>query len=162
MQSDDIIHVTVRSAVAAPRERVWAHATSFAGVNLELGPFLSMSHPPGGDVLTPELATGAPLFRSWLRLFGVLPIEWDRIGFAAIEPGRGFSERSTMALLAPWHHDRALADIAGGTAIEDSLAFRPRLPGTGGIARAIVTALFRHRHRRLARLFGPARAIESL
>jgi ligand-binding SRPBCC domain-containing protein len=154
-------HVTVSSAAAAPRAAVWARIATFEGVNDELGPILAMSAPPTVTALTPDLATGQPLFRSWLRLFGILPVDYDHIGFGAIEPGEYFAERSTMGSLAIWHHDRRLHDVAGGTTVVDHLAFVPRLPGTGRIARVIVRALFRHRHRRLARHFGAIAPITS-
>lgn len=154
-------HVTVSSAVAAPRATVWARIATFGGVNDELRPILTMSAPPGVPALTPDLATGQPLFRSWLRLFGILPVDYDHIGFGAIEPGECFAERSTMGSLAIWHHDRRLADVPGGTTVVDHLAFVPRLPGTGPLARVIVRALFHHRHRRLAKHFGAIARITS-
>lgn len=146
--------VTVSSVVAAPRATVWAHVATFAGVNDELGPFIRMSHPATTAALDGSLPLNRPLFRSWLLLFGLLPVDYDHIGFAAIETGSGFAERSTMGSLKVWHHDRRLEDVPGGTRVTDRLAFLPRVPGTAGIARRIVGALFRHRHRRLARRFG--------
>lgn len=154
-------HVTVSSAVAAPSRQVWERIATFEGVNDELAPLLAMSAPDGVPALTPDLATGRPLFRSWLRLFGVLPVDYDHIGFAEVVPGERFAERSTMASMKIWHHDRSLRDVEGGTAVTDHLAFVPRLPGTASIARAIVQALFRHRHRRLARRFGAVAPIAA-
>lgn len=149
-----MIKVTVHSEVAAPPSRVWDHVSTFAGVNDELAPLLRMTHPPGQSVLDDNLPLNRPLFRSWLLLFGVLPVDYDHIGFAAIVPGEGFSERSRMASLEVWHHDRRLAPVPGGCAVTDTLSFVPRVPGTGRLAAVLVTALFRHRHRRLARRFG--------
>ncbi|MCF4166219.1 hypothetical protein L2U69_11235 [Zavarzinia compransoris] len=146
--------VTVSSVVAAPRAAVWAHVSTFEGVNDELGPLVRMSHPATTAVLDESLPLDRPLFRSWLLLFGVLPVDYDHIGFAHIAAGSGFAERSTMGSLKVWHHDRRLEDVPGGTRVTDRLAFAPRLPGTAGVARRIVGALFRHRHRRLARRFG--------
>lgn len=146
--------VTISSAVAAPPAQVWEHASRFAGVNDELAPVLRMTHPPGQAVLDASLPLGRPLFRSWLLLFGVLPVDYDHIGFAAITPGEGFSERSSMGSLRLWHHDRRLAPVTGGCAVTDTLGFAPRVPGTSPLAASLVGALFRHRHRRLARRFG--------
>ncbi len=146
--------VTIHSAVAAAPDRVWDHVSNFAGVNDEIAPVLRMTHPPGQAVLDAGLPLGRPLFRSWLLLFGVLPVDYDHIGFAAITPGEGFSERSSMASLRLWHHDRRLAAVTGGCSVTDILAFIPRIPGTGRLAAALVAMLFRHRHRRLARRFG--------
>ncbi|PWR18533.1 hypothetical protein DKG74_18725 [Zavarzinia aquatilis] len=146
--------VTIHSEVAAPPRRVWDHVSTFAGVNDELAPLLRMTHPPGRDILDDSLPLNRPLFRSWLLLFGVVPVDYDLIGFAALVPEKGFSERSSMASLKLWHHDRALTPVTGGCAVTDTLAFVPRMPGTGRLAAALVAFLFRHRHRRLARRFG--------
>lgn len=154
--------VHVRSCIAAPLDLVWSHVSGFEGVNDELAPVLRMSHPPGQDRLHEGLPLGRPLFRSWLLLFGVLPVDYDLIGFAAIETGRGFAERSTMGSMKIWHHDRRLRPVTGGVEITDRLAFSPRVAGTGALAQAIVAVLFRHRHRRLARRFGGMTTIEVL
>ncbi|MDD3445259.1 MAG: hypothetical protein PHS60_07600 [Zavarzinia sp.] len=146
--------VRVASTLAVARPVLWTRVSCFEGVNDELGPIVRMSHPPALTVLDETLPLGRPLFRSWLRLFGILPVDYDHIGFAAITPGVGFSERSTMGSLRVWHHDRRLDDVEGGTLVTDTLCFAPRIPGSAGIARALVAALFRHRHGRLARRFG--------
>jgi hypothetical protein len=146
--------VTVISAVRADRAALWARIAGFAGVNDELAPWFRMTAPAGSVTLSADLATGTPLFRSWLLLFGVVPVEFDLIGFERIVVGAGFAERSRMGLLAPWWHDRWLDDVPGGTRITDRLRFGARLPGGDALAAPIVRALFRHRHRRLARRFG--------
>lgn len=97
---------------------------------------------------------GVPLFRSWLLLFGVLPIDFDHIGLEAVDPTSGFVESSTMLSMRTWRHERRVTPLpdGAGSRVSDTLTFTPRIPGTGALLAAIVGALFRHRHRRLARL----------
>lgn len=57
-----------------------------------------MSIPRGaGDLTIDALDVGRPIGRSWLRLFGVLPFDYDDLCLAELEPGRRFREESTMA-----------------------------------------------------------------
>lgn len=67
--------LTVTSAVPAPAPQVWRHATSFEGINFEMMPMMRMTTPPSVRGLDAEqLVLGEPLFRSWILLFGVLPV----------------------------------------------------------------------------------------
>src|SRR4051794_8195897 len=111
-----------------------------------------MTVPRGIDV---DALRPGHLGRSWILLAGVLPIDYDDIGLAVLEPGHGFRERSTMGSARAWHHDRELVPLpAGGTRVVDEVAFAPRLPGFGGIQAFVFEAMFRWRHRRLRRHFG--------
>jgi ligand-binding SRPBCC domain-containing protein len=96
---------------------------------------------------------GERLFRSWVLLFGVLPIDYDDLTLVAIEPGRGFQERSRMLSMRVWEHDRTLTPDGTGCVVRDELRLEPRLPGMGPLLEWVVRALFRHRHRRLRRRF---------
>src|SRR5690606_29522993 len=57
----------IRTELAAPAVDVWAHATSMAGVNEELGPWVRMTHPADlSDLSTaPPDLMGSVAFRSW-------------------------------------------------------------------------------------------------
>src|SRR6266446_2498174 len=70
------IELTFRSALSAPRDRVWAWVTSVEGISRELSPIVRMTTPRGvkriGDV---PIEPGKPLFRSWILLFGIIPID---------------------------------------------------------------------------------------
>ena len=94
----------VSSVVARRPDAVWARATTIAGVNAELWPLARMT----GEG---EIREGA-LGRSWILSLGVLPIDYDDICLEAVEPGRGFRERSRIGVvlgLAPRPHARAAA-----------------------------------------------------
>ncbi len=141
------------SRLAAPPDAVWARVSTLAGVNAELAPLVRMRAPAGTrveDLIDRDLA--CPLL-----LLGVLPIDLHRLHLEHVDPPHGFRERSTTLLHRAWHHDRTLRpDGAGGTLLTDRVAYAPRVP----VPRALVAAVFAHRHRRLARTFGsgsPAR-----
>jgi hypothetical protein len=100
-------------------------------------------------------STPGPLGRSWLLLFGVLPVDYDEIGLERIEPGRGFLERSTMLSQRLWEHERTIEPAGTGAAtLVDRVAWEPRLPLPGRLLRPLIAAVFRHRHKQLRRHFG--------
>ena len=149
--------IRVSSRLSAPPEAVWERAMSAAGINDELGPLLRMTVPRGLDEL--DLATVEPgrLGRSWILLFGLLPVDYDDLGLERVEPGRGFLERSTMLSQRLWEHERTIEPAAGGgCTIADRVAWEPRPPLPGRLLRPLFGAVFRHRHRRLRRRFGTA------
>jgi ligand-binding SRPBCC domain-containing protein len=148
--------VEQESVVAAPPEAVWARVSTFEGVNDELRPLMRMTAPARVRALDPsEVVLGECIFRSWVLLFGVIPIDYDDITLIALEPGRGFYERSRMLSMRVWEHERTLKpDGDSATRVRDRLSFEPRLPGSGPLAERVIRATFRHRHRRLRRRFG--------
>jgi hypothetical protein len=95
--------------------------------------------------------------KSWLLLFGFLPVDYDDLGIAELEPGRRFLERSTMLSMRLWQHERIVEPAGeGACTVTDRLTFQPRLPGTARLSRAVIEFLFRHRHGRLVERFGAA------
>lgn len=146
----------IASVLAAEPAAVWERAMSAEGINAELRPLLRMTTPRGLESLDLHGLEPGPLGRSWLLLFGVVPIDYDEIGLARIEPGRGFLERSTMLSMRLWEHERTIEAGAEGTTISDRLAWEPRLPLPGRLLRPLIAALFRHRHKQLRRRFGGA------
>jgi hypothetical protein len=147
--------VEVTSVVSAQPDAVWERVASVVGVNLELGPWLRMTAPRGIDAIDPaEVPLGRRWFRSWILLLGLIPVDYDDLTIVELEPGRRFLERSSMLSLRVWQHERVLEpEPGGGTRVTDRLAFTPRRGVPRGLARVIVRALFRHRHRRLGRWF---------
>jgi hypothetical protein len=144
--------VVVSTRLAATRHEVWRHARTMDGVNEELWPFVRMTVPRHARGLTLEdVPLGEPAFTSTLLAFGVLPIDRHRLTILRAERGRGFLERSSSLLQRTWEHERTLGD--DGT-VTDRVTFASRLPGAERVARPVVHALFRHRHRRLSGRFG--------
>jgi ligand-binding SRPBCC domain-containing protein len=146
--------VEVTSVVAAPPDAVWERIASFDGVNYELGPWLRMTAPRDVRTIEPaQVPLGQRWFRSWVLLLGLIPVDWDALVIVELEPGRRFLERSSMATLRIWQHERILEPADAGTRITDRLTFTPRRAISKRIARAVVGFLFRHRHRRLRAWF---------
>lgn len=144
----------VVSVVPASAAEVWARVSTMQGVNAELAPLVRMTHPPGMDRLDPaRIRLGERLFRSWILLFGVLPIDYDDLTLVRLEPGRGFLEDSPFLSQRRWVHERTLDAVPGGCRVTDRVSFEPRLPVGGRILQAVFHAVFRHRHRRLRRAF---------
>jgi hypothetical protein len=146
----------VASTLRAEPEAVWERAMSAEGINAEMAPLLRMTVPRGLESLDLYALEPGPLGRSWILLFGLLPVDYDQIGLARIEPGRGFLERSTMLSQRLWEHERTIEAGGEGTTIVDRIAWEPRLPLPGRLLRPLFAAFFRHRHRRLQRHFGGA------
>lgn len=147
---------SVSSRLLASPEIVWAQATSPAGVNREFRPLLRMTFPPGIRDLTAAREPGERLFRSWLVLGGVLPVEYDDVSFAEVEPGVRFLERSSMLSQRVWEHERVIEPDPHGCRVTDRVRFVPRFPWLARLYAPLFRAVFRLRHRNLRRMFGEA------
>lgn len=153
MHSVEQSSVVERSAPA-----VWARAITEEGINDELAPILRMTMPPGLRGKTIDaVEVGVPLGRSWILLGRLLPVDYDDLCLAELEPGRRFLERSKTLSFAVWQHERTIEPEGEGSCrVTDRLGFELKrgvawVPGSARLASAIVSFLFRHRHRRLAR-----------
>lgn len=145
------------STIDAPAAHVWERIVTPEGINDELRPWMTMSMPRSAKNLTVEtIPVGRPVGRCWMRLFGVVPFDYDYLTIAELWPGRGFHEESTMLSMRLWRHERTLEPVGDArTVVRDRLTFELRSPLrvlTPVIATGI-RALFGHRHRRLARYF---------
>jgi ligand-binding SRPBCC domain-containing protein len=86
-----------QSIIDAPAEQVWGRVVTPEGINDELRPWMTMSMPRGAESLTVDnVPIGTPVGRCWMRLFGVLPFDYDHLTIAELWPGQGFHEESTM------------------------------------------------------------------
>lgn len=153
----------ISSRVAAPSERVWAHATRMQGVNRELWPLARMTHPPDIDAIDrPGFEPGRRLFRSWILAAGLVPIDYDDLTLLELEPGRRFLECSPMGSQREWEHERTLEPDGADTIVTDRIRFVPRLAMLGPLFLAVFRLAFRLRHRNLRRIFpGPADPADS-
>ncbi len=150
--------VEVRSEVRAPATAVWARVVHPDGINHEMRPWLTMRMPRGAAGLSVDtVPLGQFVGRAWLRLFGVVPFDFDHLRVVEVESGVRFLERSTMMSMRRWEHERVLTPVAGGTRVHDRITLQPRLPvpGLAAVLARVVDAFFRHRHRRLRRYFAP-------
>ncbi len=140
----------------ASPEALWRHADSPAGVNRELGPLLRMSFPDGTASITGGWKPGQRVCRSWLLLFGLLPIEYDDLSFVEVDPGRRFLERSELLSQRSWEHERTIAPHRAGCRVRDRVRFSARLPFLEAAYAPVFRWVFRLRHRNLRRTFGSA------
>ena len=147
-----------RSALHAPQLEVWARVTTVDGINDELAPWLRMTATrtlrANGIA---EVRVGERICRSWVLLFGVLPVDYDDITLERLDPPRGFLERSAMLSQKTWEHERTIeraADAASACVLTDRIRYEPRVPVPDVLMRTLYAAVFRHRHRRLRRRFG--------
>jgi ligand-binding SRPBCC domain-containing protein len=153
--------VHLRSELRAPAAVVWQHASSMSGVNEELGPWVRMTHPGWAtDLASVEVRAGEVAFRSWLLALRVLPFDRHSLALVEVhehgERGGGFTEESTSWLQRRWRHERSVEAVeGGGCTVSDRLVVQPRT-APAALVRPVVSALFAHRHRRLARRFGAA------
>lgn len=137
--------------VAAPVAVVWERVVHPDGINHEMRPWMTMSMPRGAAGLTVDtVELGEPVGRAWLRLFGLVPFDFDHLTVAEVDPGTRFLERSTMLSMRTREHERTLTPVADGTVVHDRVTFRPRLPvpGLASILALVVDAFFQHRQRR--------------
>lgn len=143
--------------VDAPRQQVWDLVITPEGINHELWPLLSMRMPPRHRGRTIDtVPVGEPLGRAWLRLGGLVPVDFDSLQLVSVVPPRQFHERSWMLSARVWEHRRSLENLGDRrTRLTDQVRMVPRLPLPGparALARRGLGALFDHRHRRLRAL----------
>jgi hypothetical protein len=150
--------IITRSLLRASRDEVWAGVSTARGINDEFFPLLRMT-------ATRELREnglahvelGKRICRSWVLLFGVLPVDYDDITLVRLDPPSGFLERSTMLSQRAWEHERTIepaTDGADGCVVTDKIGYEPRLPVPDLFLRRLYTAIFRYRHSRLRRRYG--------
>jgi hypothetical protein len=142
------------SLVSAPAADVWARVVTPEGINDEFRPWLTMSIPAGAAGLTIDaLELGKPIGRCWIRLFGVLPVDYDDLTIIELEPGRRFLEQSRLFSSPQWQHERTVEPVDDASSrITDRLEFTPR-PGFGLLGGPMIRMIFAHRHRRVLRYF---------
>lgn len=146
--------VEQRSVVCAPVGLVWARVVTADGINDEMLPWMTMRPPRGTTLSIDSVEVGVPLGRFWLRLFGVLPFDYDNLTIAELEPGRRFHEKSTMLSMRRWEHERVVEPAEDdATAVHDRVTFEARLPFLTPLLARVIGWFFGHRHRRLTRYF---------
>ena len=151
--------LSVASELRASPEAVWQHATDAVGMNRELRPWLRMTFPGGSGDFLETWRPGERLFRAWILLFGVIPIEYDDVTIWELEPGRRFLERSPMLTQRVWEHERTIEPLPGGCRLTDRVRFVPRLGLLGPVLAPVFRAVFRWRHHKLRRIFGALPAL---
>jgi ligand-binding SRPBCC domain-containing protein len=149
--------IVTRSRLDAAPEAVWERATSFAGINDEFGGLFRMTAPRAvREAGLGAVTVGERICRSWVLLFGVVPIDYDDITLVELDPPHGFLERSTMLSMRDWEHRRTIEPDGAGCVLTDEIRYEPRVPVSDVLVRPVYALIFRIRHRRLRRHFGSA------
>jgi ligand-binding SRPBCC domain-containing protein len=142
--------ISITSRVDATPDRVWERVTSPEGINHEMRPWMRMTLPRGVEGLSiDQVEVGQPIGRSWILLFGLIPIDFDELNIVRLDPGRGFLERSRMLSQRSWEHERTIEPDGNGSLVTDRIRWQPRLGLPAAALRPMFRAFFRHRHRRL-------------
>jgi len=146
------------SELAISPDTFWEHAT-LADVNAELAPWVRMTAPrPWKTAPLRTWPAGRQLFRSWILLFGVVPVDVHTFCLVRIEPSSGFDERSTSLVNRIWAHSRSVQPSAQGCIVTDRVTTEARLPVLGALLAPVYRAIFSSRHRYLRRLHPGAQA----
>lgn len=145
----------IESDLAASADEVWQRVTTPHGINYELMPLMRMTMPRAlrGATIA-SIAVGERLGRSWLLMFGLIPVDFDALTIAERGPGHRFLEESTMLTQSRWRHERIVEPRGTGSRLTDRLAWEGRARLLGALFGVAVPILFRHRHRRLRSGFG--------
>jgi ligand-binding SRPBCC domain-containing protein len=149
------------SRLHGSREQVWEWISSLKGISTELKPFYRMTAPTGVNGLEDvRVIPGLRLFRSFVLLFGVFPVDASDLTLMRFERGHGFVEESPMFTMKLWRHERRIVETAlpSSVILVDRLVFEPRLGRR--LIGWFVRKAFEHRHAVLRRTFGAAPARE--
>jgi hypothetical protein len=150
------ISLRFESKLHAPPVRIWEWITSLEGISAEMWPFFRMTFPKGLRSLDDvQINLGARMFRSFVFLFGVLPIDYSDMTLLELDIGHGFVEQSPMGSMKLWRHERRIVPChSDPTAVllVDQLTFCPRIaPRFVGW---FIRQVFTHRHKVLSANLG--------
>jgi ligand-binding SRPBCC domain-containing protein len=144
----------LQSELAIGAAEFWSNA-SLESVNWELAPLVKMTAPREWQVRRiSEWEVGRELFRSWILLFGVLPVDRHAFRLRAIGPAFEFREASSSWINRRWNHDREVRASDAGCTVIDRVMFETRVALLAPLAGAIYLMIFRHRHSRLNQKWG--------
>jgi ligand-binding SRPBCC domain-containing protein len=144
----DAISLRFESKLRAPAERVWEWITSIEGISAEMWPFFRMTTPKGIRSLRDlQIRPGARMFRSYVFLFGVLPIDYSDMTLLELNAGQGFIEQSPMGSMKLWRHERRIVPCPtdpSAVLLIDQLTFSPRMAKR--LVGWFIRRVFIHRH----------------
>ena len=144
-----MLEFTISSTLNIPPARLW-ELLSMNGVNWELAPVIRMTVSGKWRFLPlAEWEPGHPLFKSWILLFGLIPVDRHTMCLAGLHQGVGFHEHSFSIINRQWNHTRTIAPSGRGCVLTDCVAVEGRMPFLTRCLFPIYQRIFHHRHRRL-------------
>jgi ligand-binding SRPBCC domain-containing protein len=160
---DNTISLRFESKLYAPIESVWEWITSIKGIRAEMWPFFLMTVPKGVWSLSDvQITIGTRMFRSYVFLFGLLPIDYSDMTLLEINHGHGFIEQSPMGSMKLWRHERKIVPCpsdASAILLVDRLTFQPRMAKR--LVGWFIRRVFIHRHEVLKANLGGAQHLNS-
>ena len=151
----------ISSGLNAIPSLLWDAAVTPASVNREFRPVLRMTFPNGTRRITEPLVLNQTKFRSWLLLFGVLPIEYDDLSFSEVVEGQMFHEKSSMFFVRTWEHIRRITPVECGSRLTDTIRFEPKVRIFGTAQLKLFKLVFKLRHMNLLKTYGKLITIEA-
>ena len=157
----DTISLRFESELHAPVAHIWEWITSVEGISAEMWPFFRMTFPKGVRSLNDvRVQLGVPIFRSYVFLFGVMPIDYSDMTLIKFDPGQGFVEQSPMGSMKLWRHERRINPSPSdptAALLVDQLTFQPRMAKR--LAGWFIRRVFIHRHEVLKANLGSAQQV---
>lgn len=154
----DVISLRFESKLHAPIDHVWEWITSVKGISAEMWPFFRMTFPRGILSLNDmDVKLGVRLFRSYVFLFGVLPVDYSDMTLLELSVREGFIEQSPMGSMRLWRHERRIMQCPSdphAVLLIDHLTFQPRIAKR--IIGWFIRHVFVHRHEVLKKNLGGA------
>ncbi len=103
----NVISLRFESTLHASAEKVWEWITSIRGIRAEMWPFFFMTAPRGVRSLSDvQITPGKRMFRSYVFLFGMLPVDYSDMTLLELNIGQGLMEQSPMGSMNLWRHER--------------------------------------------------------
>ena len=147
--------IEIQSDLIQSLEYVWDSINTFNFVNYELSPIMKMTTPNEfRNKKLEEFPINTTVFRSWILLFGVIPIDYSDVRLVYVKRTIGFEERSEMFSSKEWNHRRTLISTKYGCRLVDRIRFNPRNQIVGIFIFVLIKILFFNRHKRLRKKFG--------
>lgn len=154
------VSMRFESKLSAPAEHVWEWITSVKGISAEMWPYFRMTIPRHIQSLTDiQIKLNVPMFRSYVLLFGFLPIDYSDMTLLELDEKRGFIEQSPMGSMKLWRHERRIVPCPsepgsepGSVILLDQLTFSPRF--AKGLTAWFIHRVFTHRHKVLRENLG--------
>lgn len=147
MSESIVLHF--ESTLRSPATRVWEWITSVKGIQAEIWPYFVMTAPRGVRSLTDiQVPLGTRMVRSYVFLFGFLPIDYSDMTLIELNNGQGFVEQSPMGSMKLWRHERRVVPSAADPAavvLIDHLTFQPRMAKR--FVGWFIRRVFTHRHK---------------
>ena len=146
---NNAISLCFESKLRAPSTHVWEWITSVEGISAEMWPFFRMTFPKGIHSLHDlQITPGDRMFRSYVFLFGVLPIDYSDMTLLELDTGKGFIEQSPMGSMKLWRHERRIVPCSSDPSVVllvDQLTFQPRMAQR--LVGWFIQHVFHHRHK---------------